>query len=212
MSLRASLVLIEGDRSRDVERLLGAVGLRLVAVPRSAPTYSAATKTLLHAPAGARLLQKALGRAGGWTVLIDPDGEVACDPHACHFLSQRARASVLGLLIDAVADRGAFVLARRGVLRAVLHGPDGTLHEEGTPIPEEDGLDRTHFTADCALRVLERVALPWSVLEDSKEWQVLSCAPQSRSRSHEMVFTAGASAAAGGADPSHRPWWRFWGA
>jgi hypothetical protein len=200
MSLHTSFVLIEGDHRREIERLLAEFGYDYALVPRAAPSFAAASKTLFQWQVSATVVKKAVGCVRGWTVLCDPERHLAAEPWALKKLARITRSRVFSMVCDGTSGAFGFALVRGPSTRAWFSGAGGELHEEGEALPEESGFPHDHPCEEEIARLMERVAFPIGALDEPGSWQVLTL---------EAVEAAHA-AVAGAADARKRHWWRFW--
>ncbi len=208
MSLHASFVLIEGDHRRAVERLLSELGYSFAVVPRTAPSFSAASKVLFQWQVGKSVVKKAVGLVRGWTSLYDPERHLAAEPYALRKLASHSRSRVFSMVCDATSGAFGFALVRGGLARAWFCNASGIVIDEGAPVPEEEGFCHDHPCEDDVLHVMERVAYPRSALDEPGPWAILTL----EAAEAEQAQEAGASGA-GGRDygsAGKRRWWRFW--
>jgi len=199
MSLSKSFVLIEGDRRREMERLLLEFGYSFAVVPRSVPSFGAASKVLHQWHVSPTVVKKAVGYVRGWTALCDPERMIGGDPESCRKLARLARSRVLATVCDGTAGAFGFTHVRGAATRALLTSGGTVVADVGAPLAEEDGIQREHPCEDDVLRVMERVAFPYEALEEPGPWQVLT------------LEEGGALAAADSGEIARkRQWWRFW--
>jgi hypothetical protein len=206
MSLRTSFVLVEGDHRRDVERFLAQFGYTFAVVPRTVPSFSAASKTTFQWQVSPTVVKKAVGYVRGWTTIYDPERVLAGEPDALRRLSRMARSTVFALVCDGTSGAFGYTLVRGGSLRARHASGSTTVLDLGVPVPEELGLPHDPLGEEEVNRVLERVAFPLAALDESGTWQVLTL----ESHEERHAASAGRSAVLEGESSRKRHWWRFW--
>jgi hypothetical protein len=195
MSLHANFVLLEGDRRREVERLLGELGFAFAVVPRAMPSFNAASKALLQFQVSPTVVKQAVGLVRGWTVIYDPERAIAAEPDTLRKLARLARARLLSVVCDGLSGSCGFVAVQGAATRALLVSNGAVVHDSGPPLTEEQGLRREALAEEDVRIVLERVAFPFGAIEESGTWQVLTL---------EQHLEVAAQSGHG------RPWWRFW--
>jgi hypothetical protein len=207
MGLHTSFVLIEGDHRKAVERLLSDFGYEFAVVPRSVASFGAATKVLHQWHVSPTVVKKAVGLVRGWTSLYDPELQIACDPEALRRLARHAHARVFSMVSDGSTGTYGFALVQGPATRAWFTTASGTSLDVGEPLREEVGLDKEHPCEEELVGVMERIAFPYSAIDDSGTWQVLTLEAAGETL-HAMA--AGAGVGVDGGSRGKRPWWRFW--
>ncbi len=164
----------------------------------------------------------ALCQDGRWALLLDPSYTLASDTAALKRISQRF-GPTLSFVVETAGGCAFFWCHETGDLRRSIINADGPTEFAGEPMPEEQGIDLSHYYMDeteklmAAFKLSQPHELPRLqsavalALVDRKDHGDL-VAPASSAASVEPAPQSDLPSGQPQPAPTRRrkPWWRFW--
>jgi len=156
-----------------------------------------------------------LAQDGPWALLMDPSFALATDEDALLELSERF-GTVLSFAVQTTGGCALFWCYENGLLRRMISMADGPTETEGTPLPEEEGIDVDHYYMDETEALMRAFGL--SPIEDFPDTaSAVALAVADRTDYDELeakTGDAGSSINVQNPDPGPiekpKPWWKFW--
>jgi hypothetical protein len=162
---------------------------------------------------------------GPWAVMSDPSYVHAMDQENLSALSA-SLGTVLSLVVETAGGCASFGCFEGGRLRRWIDYSDGKAALSGEPLPEEAGIDVSHFYMDEAEAIWKAFGLHTFTDDiEAEKWQAICVIDRTdygdllaKVKQQNNIFEAPPNPKTGAAVPenaqaprvSRRPWWRIW--
>ena len=150
------------------------------------------------------LVHKAVAFINGWTVIIDPEMVMSLEKELCAELSKVLGAKVFTMICEGASGTYSFALTENGKQRVFL-SIEGEIHEnEGTPIPEEEGVNLETLFQDDVLLIMEKLGVNYTNIETHSEFDVWELDEGQIEVPKEYLQNTLKT------EQKKKSWWKFW--
>jgi len=232
MSANHSLILFEGDVTKNFSGILGCFGLTLIDDTERANGLSEIWECTGWPRKGRprNYIHKAALFNGMWTAILDREMTMILDQERCINCAKQWNIKIFGYMIEAVSGSCAMYHFTPEKVRGLNIQNFEVLEDFGTPLPHEEGVTMEEMLGDGAMRISRRIGFSDSLfahpaskvlilaMEDPKreaadqERSEHLAAQQQRSGVHPPQKQS-----TGTRPPSKKmetelgkPWWKFW--
>ena len=142
----------------------------------------------------------------GWTIICDPELVDPTEDQKIEILSQSLGADIWTTIIQTTSGTYSFSKFSPNKVRHVLAVDGEVLENEGTPLPEETGLNINERISDDDLEALAK-AVGFKIVPDSSGTFVIKYLPYGEQMKAQLQAFKDASKPG---TTESRPWWKFW--
>jgi len=223
MSANHSLILFEGDVTKDFARLFDCFGLKFTGGIERANGLAEIWECTGWPRKGKprEYIHKAALYNGMWTAVLDREMTMILDQKKCESCARRWKIKIFGYMIESVSGSCAMYYFTPEKVRGLNIQNFEILENFGTPLPQEEGISMEAMLDDGAMRVSRRLgfsdslfAHPTSkVLIVGMEDPQRAAADQERSGIILMSKGQHQSGIQQPKKPENRlekPWWKLW--
>ena len=222
MSANHSLILFEGDVTKNFSGILDCFGLKMIEGVERASGLSEIWECTGWPRKGRprNHIHKAALFNGMWTAILDREMTMILNQEQCENCAKRWKIKVFGYMVEAVSGSCAMYYYTPEKVRGLNIQNFEVLENFGSPLPQEEGITLEDMLGDGAMLISRRIGFSDSLFAHSTS-KVLILAmedPQREAADQERssILTAQQQHRSG-VQPPQKPesqeektWWKFW--
>ena len=219
MSANHSLILFEGDVTKDFAGIFSSFGLKFSGeterVTGLAEIWECTSWPRKGKPRNS--IHKAALYNGMWTAVLDREMTMILNQEQCENCAQRWKINIFGYMVESVSGSCAMYYFTPQKIRGLNIQNFEVLEDFGQPLPQEEGITRDDMLKDGAMRISRRIGFSDSLFaHPTSKVLILGMEdPKREAADHKRSVLAGQhrSGRQQSKKPETRlekPWWKLW--